>query len=769
MQTNSSEVNLFSPQVWFRDLVSGLVVFLVALPLCLGIALASGAPLFSGLLAGIVGGLVIGALSGSHSSVSGPAAGLTAIVAMQIAQLGSFDAFLTAVVIGGLLQIGLGISRAGFIAAFFPSSVIKGLLTAIGVILIIKQTPYVLGLAKTAQPESATRELTPTHPNILNDIGSLFSGEMNVGALLIGIGSLLLLVGWDKVPRLKKSVIPAPLIVVALAILAKLGLRAMGQEWRIGDVRLVRVPVAETFGDLAGFLTFPDWGVLGEPAVYIAGVTIAIVASLETLLNLEAVDNLDPRRRVSPPNRELFAQGVGNMVSGLIGGLPVTSVIVRGSVNIGAGSQSKLSAIFHGVFLAGAVIFLPGLLNLIPLSSLAAILLATGFKLASPSLVKQLWSEGRSQFLPFAVTVVAIVGTDLLIGIVIGLFTALGFILYSNYQRPVQMIVEKHLGGELHHLQLANQVSFLNRAALDQTLNDIPAGAHALIDARGTAYIDPDILSLLKDYKDKAGPARGVEVSLLGFRSSYAMQDSIRYVDLSTRELQQSLTPGQVLQVLREGNERFRNQHPLPRDLMRQVNATAQGQYPMAIVLSCMDSRTPTELIFDLGLGDVLNVCLAGNVMVGPRVLASIEYGCVDAGAKLIVVMAHTRSTVMQAIIRQASTTTSVGSPVHGEHFHYLVESLDESITPEDRRAYSRLDESGRQQLCDEIARRHIIRSIDSIRSSSRTIAALLDQGKIGIIAAVYDVSNGEIDFLEDSAIGFDVAGGTMAADLTRP
>jgi len=202
---------------------------------------------------------------------------------------------------------------------------------------------------------------------------------------------------------------------------------------------------------------------------------------------------------------------------------------------------------------------------------------------------------------------------------------------------------------------------------------------------------------------------------------------------------------------------------------MRQVNATAQGQYPMAIVLSCMDSRTPTELIFDLGLGDVLNVCLAGNVMVGPRVLASIEYGCVDAGAKLIVVMAHTRSTVMQAIIRQASTTTSVGSPMHGEHFHYLVESVDESITPEDRRAFSRLDESGRQQLCDQIARRHIIRSIDSIRSSSRTIAALLDQGKIGMIAAVYDVCNGEIDFLEGSAIGFDVGGGTMAADLTRP
>ncbi len=749
---------MISPRSLGRDLVAGVVVFLVALPLCLGIALASGAPLFSGVLAGIVGGVVVGVLSGSHTSVSGPAAGLTAIVAMQIAELGSFDAFLLAVVVGGAIQTGLGLAKAGFIAAFVPSSVIKGLLTAIGVILIIKQTPYVLGLVKSAEtdPDTALQQLTPSHPNIINDISSLFSGQMSYEALTIGVTSIAFLVLWDKFPRLKKSLIPAPLVVVIFGIMAKLGFRELGEEHRLGAERLVRVPVTEELGDLVGLLTFPDFSQWSNPDVYLAGLTIAIVASLETLLNLEAVDNLDTKRRTSPPSRELFAQGIGNMTSGLIGGIPVTSVIVRGSVNIGAGAQSKLSAIFHGFFLAGAVIFLPELLNLIPLSCLAAILMVTGFKLASPTMIKQIWSEGRYQFLPYAITVVAIVATDLLIGIVIGLFVGLAFILYSNFQRPVQMIIEKHIGGDLYHLQLANQVSFLNRAALDKTLNAIPAGAHALIDARSTDYIDPDILSLIRDYKAKTAPVRGVEVSLRGFRSVYKMHDDIRFVDLSTRELQQSLTPTQVLRVLREGNERFRNQHPLPRDLARQVNATAQGQYPMAVVLSCMDSRTPTELIFDLGLGDVLNVCLAGNVMVGPRVLASIEFGCLESGAKLVVVMAHTGSTVMRSVVKQACAPDSPADAELGEHFHYLVEAIQESITTEEKRVFATLPDEEQQQLCDQIAHRHILRSIDTIRSLSGTIERLLNERKIGIIAGVYDIKSGRMKFTLDSAVGFD-------------
>lgn len=745
----------YSPQSISRDFVAGIVVFLVALPLCLGIALASGAPLFSGIVAGIVGGLVIGALSGSHTSVSGPAAGLTAIVATQIATLGSFEAFLLAVAIGGAIQIMFGLAKGGFIASFVPSSVIKGLLTAIGVILIIKQTPYVLGRVKTGAPADTLQEMMPNHPNILNDIGSMFSGELHYGALIIGIASLALLIIWDKIPRLKKSLIPAPLVVVVLAIAAKLMFRQIGDGWRLGKEWLVRVPESEELADVVTLLTFPDFSRILDPAIYVAAVTIAIVASLETLLNLEAVDNLDPKRRSSPANRELFAQGVGNLASGLIGGLPVTSVIVRGSVNISAGAQTKLSAILHGVFLAGAVIFFEGILNLIPLSCLAAILVATGFKLASPKLVKQIWSEGRYQFLPYIITVVAIVATDLLIGIVIGLVVGLGFILFSNFKRPVQLIIEKHLGGELYHLQLANQVSFLNRAALDQTLNNIPSGAHLLIDARGTDYMDPDILSLIKDYSEKTAPVRGVDVSLKGFKPQHKISNEIRFVDYSSRELQASLTPDQVMDILREGNERFRNQHPLPRDLMRQVNATAQGQHPLAIVLSCMDSRTPTELIFDLGLGDVLNVCLAGNAMVGPRVLASIEFGCLDSGAKLIVVMAHTGSPVMRTIVQSACAAHPTLNMSHGEHFPYLVENVAPSIADDEKRQFPSLSTEEQQAMCDRIARRHVIRSVETIRQESETLSRLLEQHQVGIIAAMYDTQTGTTEFIKESAVGF--------------
>ena len=352
---------------------------------------------------------------------------------------------------------------------------------------------------------------------------------------------------------------------------------------------------------LARLLQWPDFSQWSNLAVYRAGAVIAAVASLETLLNLEAVDKIDPKQRTSPPSQELLAQGIGNVVVGLVGGIPITSVIVRSSVNIDAGGQTKLAAIVHGALLLVSVAFLPQWLNLIPLSCLAAILLVTGIKLASPTMVRQLWQEGRYQFAPFAVTVVAIVLTDLLIGILIGLAVSIGFILNSNLRRPIRRFVEEHLGGDVLHIELANQVSFLNRAALLRVLDDVPRGGHVLLDAQNTDYIDPDIQDLLRDFTKQAAPARGVEVSLLGFRNKYQLLDQIQYVDYSTRDLQNALTPRQVLQILSEGNERFRTGRRLTRDLGRQVRATAGGQHPLAVVLSCIDSRTPTELVFDLG------------------------------------------------------------------------------------------------------------------------------------------------------------------------
>ncbi|HAL71562.1 MAG TPA: sulfate transporter, partial [Verrucomicrobiales bacterium] len=644
-----TSINPLSPKTIPRDLTAGLVVFLVALPLCLGVALASNAPLFSGILAGIVGGLLVGMLSGSHTSVSGPAAGLTAVVAAQIASLGSFEAFLVAVVMAGVIQIILGICRAGFIAAFFPSSVIKGLLAAIGVILILKQIPHVLG--HDADPMGDKSFLQPDNENTFSELAEAWF-DIQPGAALVGLLSILLLVVWDKVKVLKKSPIPAPLVVVIFGVVMSLILRKMGGDWVIETSHLVQVPVSESPKEFLGFLIFPDFSVLGNPAVYIAAVTIAIVASLETLLNLEAVDKLDTEQRSSPPNRELLAQGIGNVAVGLIGGLPMTSVIVRSSVNINAGVKTKLSAIFHGALLLSCVMFVPTLLNEIPLSALAAILLMTGLKLASPKLLKQMWGEGRSQFLPFIITVVAIVLTDLLVGILIGLGIAIGFILHSNVRRPIRKVMEKHAtGDEVLRIELANQVSFFNRATLDETLRSVPRGGHVLLDARNTDYIDPDILDLITDFKDTTAEAHGVQLSLTGFKERYPqLEDRIQFVDFSSREVQDALTPQRVLEIFQEGNERFLNGTRLSRDLGRQVDATSLGQFPMAVVLGCIDSRAPVELIFDLGLGDVFSIRIAGNI-ARDKVLGSMEYSCAVAGAKIILVMGHTSCGAVNAAV----------------------------------------------------------------------------------------------------------------------
>jgi carbonic anhydrase/SulP family sulfate permease len=622
---------LRAPGIIVRDLTAGISVFLVALPLCLGIALSSEVPsLFSGLVAGIVGGILVGFLSGSHTSVTGPAAGLSAVVAYQVGALG-FESFLLAVMVAGFVQLLLGIARAGFLAAFFPSSVIKGLLAAIGVLLILKQIPHVVGHDTDPQGDMSFNQ--PDHENTFSEFLAMIE-DLHPGAAFIGLASIALLVIWDRSKMLKASNVPAPLIVVVLGFCVNLLFDYLGAPWDIESSHLVKVPVATSLPEFLDFFQRPDFSQWRNPAIYTAGLTLATVASLETLLNVEAVDKLDPRQRVSPPSRELVAQGIGNMVAGFLGGIPMTAVIVRGSVNINAGGQTKLSAIFHGVLLLLSVMFLPTFLNQIPLSCLGAILLVTGIKLASPALVKQMWDGGRYQFLPFAVTLVAIVMTDLLKGILIGLAVSTSFILYSNLRRPVRRIVEKHIGGEVLRIELANQVSFFNRAALEKILRAVPRGGHVLLDAANTHYIDPDILDLIRDFREKIAPAHGVQVSLRGFRHKYLLQDEIQYVDYSTRELQEQLTSAQVLQLLKEGNERFRTGHRLTRDLGRQLDETAKGQHPLAVILSCIDSRTPAEIIFDLGLGDIFSVRVAGNV-ASPKILGSIEYGCAVAGAKL--------------------------------------------------------------------------------------------------------------------------------------
>lgn len=752
---------------WLKDLTAGLVVFLVALPLCLGVALASnppqpaepalGVPLLSGVLAGIIGGIVVGLLSQSHTSVSGPAAGLTAVVAAQIVLLGSFQAFLLAVVIAGVLQIILGLLRAGFIAAFFPSSVIKGLLAAIGVILILKQIPHVLG--HDPDPEGDMAFQQPDDQNTFTELIELID-DFGLGAAFIGLLSIGVLVLWDRCKPLKKSLVPAPLIVVLLGMgLAWLfqyfseWFGEFGKLWVVDEKdHYVKVPVAASLRQFFSLLERPDFTHWRNPAVYSAGFTIAIVASLETLLNLEAVDKLDPQQRTSPASRELIAQGVGNIVTGLLGGLPVTSVIVRSSVNINAGGQTKRATIVHGGLLLVCVMLLPHVLNMIPLSCLAAILLVTGIKLVHPSLVKQMWSEGRYQFIPFVVTVVAIVLTDLLVGILLGLAVAISFILHSNLRRPLRRIVEKHLGGDVLRIELASQVSFLNRAALEKTLREVPRGGQVLLDARNTVYIDPDIQDLIRDFRQTIAPAHGVQVSLLGFRAKYKLEDHIQYVDYSSRDIQSQLTPAKVLQLLKDGNERFRTGRRLTRDLGRQVDATAEGQHPLAVVLSCIDSRTPAELILDQGLGDIFSVRIAGNV-TSRNVVGSMEYGCMVAGAKLILVIGHTRCGAVTAAVKLAGAAETASQATGCDHLDHIIAEIHRAIDPDTFQRLQTLSATERQKEADGVARRNVLKTIETVLAESGTIRSLVAEGRIAIVGSMYDVATGKIEFFDEDTV----------------
>ena len=726
------------------DIKAGLVVFLVALPLCLGIALASGAPLMSGLLAGIVGGTVVGLLSGSHTSVSGPAAGLSAVVAAQILSLGFFSTFLMAVILAGMIQIGLGVAKGGFISEFFPSSVIKGLLAAIGVIIIFKQIPHLVG--HDSDPEG---DLSFSQPDLETTFSELFRmfGDYQLGAAVVGLVSVALLVLWDNWKPLKTSLFPAPVAVVLFGIGAGLWFEHLGDPWVIKPSHLVQVPVAGDLAELFGLLARPDFSQWMNPAVYTAGMTLAIVASLETLLNLKAVDRLDRQQRTSPPNQELLAQGVGNVLCGVIGGLPITSVIIRSSVNVNAGGKTKLAAIIHGTLLLVSVPLIPAWLNTIPLSCLAAILLMTGIKLASPALIKQMWNDGRSQFIPFAATVLAIVFTDLLIGIVIGLTVAIGFILNSNMRRPVDRFVEKHLGGDVVHIELANQVSFLNRAALSQALDDVPRNGRVLLDGRSTDYIDPDVLGLIRDFKEAAGPARGIDVSLLGFRSEYQFEDQIHYVDHSTRELQAALTPQQVLQILKDGHERARTGRRLTRDFSRQVRATAAAQHPLAVALSCIDSRTPVELIFDLGMGDIFSIRVAGNI-TSREVLASAEYGCAVAGAKLMLVIGHTRCGAVTAAVKFLGSRLTVAEATGCQHLDAIVNEIQRSAGSISSEVISDGSSQEMTSLVDDVAWQNVLRVVNETRARSRTLDSLVRERRIAIVGMMYDVVTGGIELL---------------------
>lgn len=506
------------------DFPASIVVFFVALPLCLGIALASGAPLFSGIIAGIVGGIVVGIASGSPLGVSGPAAGLAVIVLSAIASLGSFETFLLAVVIAGVFQLILGFLKAGVIAYFFPSSVIKGMLSGIGLLIILKQIPHALGYH--FDYEGSLQFLSPDGSNTFTQIMNAFN-FLTPGALLISMISLAMLILWETVLSKKYKVfqiIQGPVAVVLFGIVM-FNLYQYGVvNLSLGSDQVVSLPVANGLADFVSFFTMPDFSQLTNLAVYKLAFVMAIVASLETLLCVEATDKLDPYKRVTPTNRELKAQGLGNMLSGLIGGLPVTQVIVRSSANIAFGAKSKASAILHGVLLLISAITIAEYLNMIPLASLATILLIVGYKLAKPKLFIEMYKLGWEQFIPFIVTILAIIFTDLLKGITAGLVVGILFTLYHRYKYShyIKDIVTRADGLEVHHVVLAEQVSFFNKADIIESLENIPAKSHVVIDCTHAQVIDYDIQEVIDNYQMHAG-LKDISVELL----NYKVKDSI--------------------------------------------------------------------------------------------------------------------------------------------------------------------------------------------------------------------------------------------------
>ena len=509
----TKKINLFANLK--SDFSSGLVVFLVALPLCLGIALASGAPLFSGIISGVVGGIVVGFLSKSHISVTGPAAGLTAIVLVAITDLGAFNVFLTAVFIAGLIQLALGFLKAGGISNYFPTNVIEGMLAGIGVIIFLKQIPKALG-----SDVSVGSGL-----QIFSDVAASF-GDVKMGVVIVTAISLAIILVWDKIPALKNiKLLPSALIAVTVGVLINEFI-FKNTSLEITSKYLVSLPVPTTLEQFKEIIITPDFTAFVNPAVWVVAITIAVVASIETLLCIEAADRMDAQKRYTDTNVELKAQGVGNIISSLLGGLPMTSVVVRSSANNNAGAKSKMSAIIHGILLLISVLSIPVILNKIPFATLAAILLLIGYKLAKPSIFKHFFEKGKYQFVPFIATFGAVVFTDLLKGVALGMIISIIAILRGNMKRAYRFRKETYKDGDVIHIDLAQEVSFLNKAAIKSTLASIPENSKVIINASDTVYIAHDVQDMITEFITIKAIEENIKVELVGFKEAYDLENS---------------------------------------------------------------------------------------------------------------------------------------------------------------------------------------------------------------------------------------------------
>lgn len=726
--------DLMNKQNLFKhDLIASTVVFLVAIPLCLGIALASNAPLFSGILSGVIGGIIVGSLSRSNVSVSGPAAGLVAVVVAAIHDLGSFQYFLLALTFAGVLQIGIGKLKAGFIVDYVPGNVIQGLLCAIGILIIIKQIPFAFGyFAKSQTILNELQDAQQSHFN-LSTIREL-SNCVSPGAIVICALSILLLFSWQKVSSAKLKMIPGPVLVVAFGIMANLLFQKFIPLLHLSNRDyLVTIPAIERLIDIKHLFSYPDWSALAQPKVYFYGMLLALIATIETLLNLEAAEKIDSQKRYCDRNQEMIAQGIGNTIAGLIGGLPVTSVIVRSSVNVQSGSKTKLSTIMHGMWLLLSVLLIPNVINTIPLASLAAILIFVGLKLANISIFKSMYSRGIESFIPFIVTTVMIVSTDLLLGVVCGLAVSAIFVMKYNSRLNFDKQLEVYPNGDVLRIMLPQQATFLNKAALITALRDIPNETNVLLDASRTLYMDYDIQEVIHDFTNNLSHEKNISLRTKGFKPHYSQELPEDFTTITTTYTFERLLPSDVLRIMKEGNKRFIKNKLLNRDISLHLERTASSQKPLSVVLSCVDGRVPVEIIFDAAVGDLFVTRVIGNV-VNDDVISSLEYACDISGAKLIVVMGHTQC--------GAITTACEKTNAH------LSDKLEDMINIIHQRAPQLVNDKAKlikaltQENVDS-AKMHILRN-------SQVLTKLYESKKVDIVGAIYDVKTGKVNF--DSA-----------------
>lgn len=720
------------------DFVSAIVVFLVAIPLCLGIALASGAPLFSGILSGIIGGIVVGSLSGSSVSVSGPAAGMATVVLAGIAQLGNFQIFLTALTIAGILQIIIGTFRAGFIADYIPSNVIQGLLCAIGILLIVKQLPLAFTLSSSLT-ELKDHLLDVTDSLSINPLLNI-SMHINMGATIISLSCIAIMVYIERTKNQWLKSLPAPIVAVILGVVLNELFSMTGSFLVQNGPHLVNIPKHEGFMEFFSEMQTPDWSALSNPHVYLYALIIAIIASLESLLNVKAGEKLDKKRRYCSKDQELLAQGCGNLVAGLIGGIPITSVIVRTSVNIQSGARTKFSSILHGFFIFFAVMAIPAALNKIPLSALAAILIYTGYKLTDAKIYVSIYRQGMDRFFPFIITTICIVALNLLTGILIGLAVSLFFILRSNSQARLDIIKEIYPNGEINRLMLPQQITFLNKASLIAELDTIPINSQLIIDAHYSDYIDREIIEFIKEFKRELAPLKNISLNLVGFKEQYNIHNYVSFINVTTYDVQSVLTPSKVLNILQEGNERFLNDTMIHRNIKSDIKQSAATQFPIAVVLGCIDSRVPIETIFDMSFGDIFCIRIAGNV-VNDDVLASIEYACAVVGAKLIVALGHTGC----GAIRAACDGVKQG------HITQLLNKIEPAILAEKITEADEHRHSNNEEFVNNVMELNIANTLQQIYKGSEILRTITEEESLGLVGAVYDVHSGRVHFKDFS------------------